>query len=345
MIKNSIEIASKLSTIGLFVLATFGYFYTVKPKYELDNLKIYSSKLDKRNIALKKEISENKIKIIRTKQEAKISIELLNKKIKYLNNIKVKKTKLVNKLNKEITLGEKKNLLIKQEKEKALNQYKIILWNLYINTIKNIGYGNNRFEYGAKINDKTGQFTIILNENSNLIELNVIDLKILDKDIAYKVIKKSLPLITNKFIPKKYLKTFTLFSENFINNHKDYLINKKINKQYYINLMNTYNNNILKIERQFQENKDKYNNNLEKIKDEFKKIKNPTQLEVVRYNNKKVDLFNNYNKKIWKRKQKKYKKIDQIKDKFNKELEKQYIIVQKLIDNIIYKLNLSYNKS
>ena len=327
MIKNSMEIASKLAIIGLFILAIFGYFYTAKLKYELDNLKIHSSELDKRNIVLIKEIRENKIKVIKIKKEAKISIELLNKKIKKLNDTEVKKTKLANKL--------------KKEKEKALNQYKIILWNLYINTIKNIGYGNSRLEYVVKINDKTGQSTTVLNEDSNIIKLNVIDLKILDKDIAFKVIKKRLPLITNEFIPKKYLNKFILFSENFINNHKDYLINKELDKQYYISLMDTYNNNILKIDRQVQNDVDEFNNNLKKMIDEFNKIKNPTQLETVKYNNKKVDLFKNYSSK----KHKEDKQINQIKDEFNKELEKQYIIVQKLIDKVLKELNVSYNKT
>ena len=345
MIKNSIEIASKLSTIGIFILATFGYFYTVKPKYELDNLKIHSSQLDKRNIVLKKEIHENKIKIIKAKKEAKISIELLNSKIKELTNIEVKKTRLANKLNKKITSNKKKILLIKKEKAKALNQYNTILWNLYINDIKNIGYGNSRFEYATKTNDEPGYISIALNEDTNIIKLNVIDLKILDKNIAFKVIKKRLPLISNEFIPKKYLKKFTLFSKNFIDNHQNDLINKKLDKQYYINLMNAYNSDILKIEIEFQKSENTYNNNLKKIKDEFNKIKNPTTLEGVKYHNKKVDLLNNYYKNNWDKQQTKNKKINQIKDNFNKELEKQYIVVQKLIDKIIYNLNLSYNKT
>jgi hypothetical protein len=345
MIKNSIEIASKLSTIGIFILATFGYFYTVKPKYELDNLKIHSSQLDKRNIVLKKEIHKNKIKIIKAKKEAKMSIELLNSTIKELTNIEVKKTKLANKLNKKIISSKKKISLIKKEKEKALNQYNTILWNLYINDIKNIGYGKDRWDDVTKINDETGELTVNINEDINIIKLNVIDLKILDKNIAFKVIKKRLPFISNEFIPKKYLKKFTLFSKNFIDNHQNDLINKKLDKQYYINLMNAYNSDILKIEIEFQKIENTHNNNLKKIKDEFNKIKNPTQLEGVKYRNKKVDLFNNYYENYWDKLRTKDKKIYQIIDNFNKELEKQYIVVQKLIDKIIYNLNLSYNKT
>ena len=134
-IMKYLELVTKITTIGLFFLALFGYIYTVKPKFFLDNLKI------------KMEILENKnIKLINSIKEKEEKIKFLNIDIKS----KVK------------------------EKNKSLNERKYILWETFFTLLK-ISTVHKEKKYNARneyIIYNTKQDKLFLNNNSPYLLLN-----------------------------------------------------------------------------------------------------------------------------------------------------------------------------
>ncbi|RXI37921.1 hypothetical protein CRU99_11580, partial [Malaciobacter mytili] len=87
--KEIIEILSKTSTIGIFILALFGYFYTVKPKFLLDNMKLEMSNIEKDVNSLKKEKNNLENKILELENE-KISLSKNFEEIKNKKDLEIK---------------------------------------------------------------------------------------------------------------------------------------------------------------------------------------------------------------------------------------------------------------
>lgn len=116
--KEWVEIVSKLSTIGIFILAIFGYFYTVKPKFLLDNMKIEMIEIQKKvnSLIKNKNTLENKISVL--ENDKKKIVEDF-KKIKTMKNIELEQlTKNINLQKEEYS---KQLLLLKKEIKKQKN--------------------------------------------------------------------------------------------------------------------------------------------------------------------------------------------------------------------------------
>lgn len=241
--KEIIEILSKVSTIGIFMLALFGYFYTVKPKFELDNLKLSMVNVKKEKEKIESQVKAfiedfDKLKSEKDSLTKSLSFLSLEKKDLILNlnilndNYKKDVNELNNKLNSyDNTILKKENyisLLDEKIKNSNLNLFMIYLFN-GIDTIN-------------RENNKYTTFTFSFNETDNsskkdkkyeLLKITNDDKFLLDKYAPYNE-------LVNKINNFEYLNNM-IFSKNEFN-----IIKELVLKTLYKNKNNlTYNNRVI----------------------------------------------------------------------------------------------------
>jgi hypothetical protein len=198
-------------------LAVFGYFYTIKPKFELENLRIKSQQFIQENENLSKQII-NKEK----------NLTEINNLIKQLKFDSTKRNKNIE----ELTILN----------TKSLNTYKFTQWEIFLSQLNFITSSTNKKSNDKKIKN-TEQDNIVLQENAPylIIMQYFNNLKYSDK---FYLLDKSLFEEFKLTILKETHKEKTNL-KYLVNNEELYALRKKYNNQ--INKLlveyDDYNNN------------------------------------------------------------------------------------------------------
>lgn len=223
-LKRCVDIGSKLAAIGIFFLALFGYFYTVKPKFFLDHLKVKTSTLEIKNNALNEsiKIKEQKITQLQTEKELKLA-ELQKKVHKLENDINNKQANIV-KLN--------------NEKNKNINENKYVLWRIFLNKT----HIQTSVSSDLKVIEKS--------ENEYIIKHTEQDKKILKENAPYLILKKH-------FSNLQYSSKYALINENIFNEFNAFIIDSiekqkskliyNVNLEELVSLQEKYNQEIKKL--------------------------------------------------------------------------------------------------
>ncbi|WP_419769736.1 MAG: hypothetical protein ACNI3C_10425 [Candidatus Marinarcus sp.] len=196
--KNIIEILSKVSTIGIFILALFGYIYTVKPKFLLDNMKLEMADIEKDVNFLKKEKVFLEDKILGLEKE-KIKLNKNFEEIKSKKDLEIKG--LLESFNFQKNNYEKQVLLFNnkiEKQKKILNNFTEensflrkkmdeTRWFLFINFLSNIKL---KEPYVSK-EDNYFYLSEHFYHNNAIIELNNKDKFLLNKSAPYEILKDS----------------------------------------------------------------------------------------------------------------------------------------------------------
>lgn len=299
--KEWVEIVSKLSTIGIFILAIFGYFYTVKPKFLLDNMKIEMIEIEKNVNSLSNDKStlENKISLL---EDDKKKIVEDFEKIKAMKDIELKQ------LSKDINLQKEKYskqlLILKKEIKKQKNISNNISkennflrkinnesrWTLFKNYLSNINlkapYKNkadNRFYLSERIEYYNNHPIITLENNDKFLS------------------RKNAPfdILLDGFLSIRYSKNMIFTESEFY-----YLKNKAIKLLKKNQSIFIYNNSVLS-EKQNNLNK-LIKNKLDKIKS-LDKLKDKYEIILIKkdihqlhneFRNTRIKVINLLNKSI-----------------------------------------------
>ncbi len=220
-LKNILEIISKLSTFGIFIIAFIGYFYTVRPKYELDNLKLSMEEIKKEKLNLEKQIftyNEQLLSIKNEKETLSNSIvDLKNEK----NSLKLSLEQFVqNYENDKLVMNNKMieyNNLI-EKKEKYIKKFNLNLFVTYLfNGVDTFNESENDYikvafsDIGERLNNNDEPKLLVVSEKDNFL---------LDKYAPYNELIK-------KFNDFNYVKGM-MFSENEFNEMKKFFLNNTI---------------------------------------------------------------------------------------------------------------------
>jgi len=252
-IRRIVDVGSKMAAMGIFILALFGYFYTVKPKFFLDNLKIKTSILEDKNVKLNEDIREKEKRILNIEKEKEKTLLSIKNEIKLkqeeITLLKEDKVKIL--LNLEEKINIYKNILAKQEididnlsiqNDKNINKKKYILWEIflkkiYIRTVSNAKAYTKKSEYFIKDTEQ--------------------DKKILRSDAPYKVVKKY-------FMDLKYSSKYKLIDKNLFDEFRNMIIDdidsNKVNLKYTVpksrlqKLQKEYNSKIAKFKFMLKSN-------------------------------------------------------------------------------------------
>lgn len=187
--KEIIEILSKISTIGIFILAIFGYFYTVKPKFLLDNMNLEMLNIEKNVNTLKNEKInlDNKIQEL---ENEKINLSKGFEEVKNKKDLEIKELQdsfnlQKNDYEKQILsfddeINNQKKILddIIREKDFLREKMNEARWSLFLNYLSNlelkkpynINENNKFFSNGKFYHDNAiitlDKYKFLLNENA-----------------------------------------------------------------------------------------------------------------------------------------------------------------------------------
>lgn len=168
-----IQNLSHLSQIGLLVLGVFGYFYTVVPVFQNQQLQEQTSKLELEKSALEREkhLSEKKLALLKIQQnEIKQNIQTLQEKWKSEKNRnfilmnEISKTKIREIEARMSAITAKEGFQKEQEKLISL-QWEYVMTDLIVsysrhalNKVFSYSFANNEYEHGGFILEKEKQW-------------------------------------------------------------------------------------------------------------------------------------------------------------------------------------------
>jgi len=261
--KDFIDYGSKISTIGIFFLAFFGYIYTVKPKFLYDTLKIKSSKLENKNIELENNIKQHKVDIDNLQKSKKVISTDLENKISVLKDNINKRTE--------------ENTHLLNRNNKLYNKNKYVSWRIFIKKVyiqtSTANTWNKKNEY---LIFHTKQDKLVIKNNSPYI------------------------LLKEHFKNLKYSQIYSLINQKDFNDFKMYLINNIEKEKYKLkydsnikeltNLQIEFNAKIKKLKKQI----DPHNINTVDIYKEIEKIHKKYDIEAKKRYKKVNKIINDF---------------------------------------------------
>lgn len=269
--KEIIEILSKTSTIGIFILALFGYFYTVKPKFLLDNMNLEMSNIEKNvNILKNEKINlDNRIQELENEKTnlSKDFEEIKNKKDLEIKELQDSFNLEKNSYKKQILsfnveINNQKKILdnIIKEKDLLKEKNKEAKWYLFFNYLSTLDLQKSK---GSNEEDNKFYYSKEYYYNNNiLISLSNKDKFLLIDNAPYEILKDS-------FLSIKYSKEM-IFTESEFYIFKDKILkllekNKKASSYSGTNFLSKINdlNNIIKLKIEKIKFLDKENNKSE----------------------------------------------------------------------------------
>lgn len=305
--KEIIEILSKVSTVGIFILALFGYFYTVKPKFELDNLKLSMESVKKEKNDLEFQIKEFKNDISGLKTEKDDLVNLLVTLNSEKDNLLLSLNKLNENYKNDVTLLENKiktydtSILKKEsyinELNNKVNEYNLNLFVFYLfNGVDT--FNENENDYTKFVFSFIPKSLDEFNEKPKL--LNILDNHkfFLNNNAPYIVFMKKI----NNY---NYEKNMIFSNKQFFDMKKDFINKVNLHKDVLNYDSDYFNNYLLDLNNKRQVHLDSLNslekslNFLEKEKEKISKYEylekeNKIKLDIYLINKKLTDNESEY---------------------------------------------------
>ena len=270
---------TKIATIGIFIIATFGYFYTVKPRFELHHLKIEKQKLESDFSELKANKNKVNNELTLLNRQTIEQKELINKSLVNKKETEHKIKNLLEELNqKELSVS-----LVKQEQKKL----EINLENLKNRTsllkqnIKKLSDDKNTLLY-----DKTSILWHNFMKQASMLPMGSICMGCDSpfESLNYKenqiFLKKDAPyLILKKHIDELSIKSFSLMDKSTLTEFKSFVLkNIEKEKNTLVHIHDSYKRKI-EYEAIQKARATKIKNEIKHIKDPIKKFEKEFELE------------------------------------------------------------------
>ena len=279
------DLLSKIATVVVAIVAIFGYFYTVKPTYELKHLEREYKQVEEKSILLKIQNNDLNNTIVKNKQ----IIEQLAK-IKDNNEVTIDQLHHIRQSKEKEFQNLQSNLIDIQHKKN------LIEWNIFINNLRDFCKKNlippSDAEQALGILDKF-DYSLSYKSRFPRIEYTKFDILLLNKNTPYNVVLSAIETNTSVAISENSNNNFKEFSRKYIAQHKDQLL-EQISLDTYLSLKDKYNNSIRELELK-RMNADNETN--KKIAEINNKLKNGV-VKTSEYNKLQDDrnqLFEHYN--------------------------------------------------
>lgn len=307
------------------LVAVIGYFYTVKPTYELKHMEQKLNELNEKysflkikNDDLNRTIVDNKSLVEQLSIDKSEAEEIVAK----LNSSIVSKEKIIENLQKNIYKVEK--------------DYKHTEWNIFINSIKTECIPLNEEKYSF---DELDNYDY----NSNLyseIKYTKLHSSLLNIEAPYNILLDSINTTNRIPINDMSLKNLKIFSKKYIEKYKNQLVNQ-ISLDKYIVLKDKYNNMIRDMNDKSKENDKVFENKISKLKYELYEVGRPTKTELQKLQDEINQLYKEKSEGL----NKDYKIIEEYRLKHREMMNELNIETGKKISEFINRMSRSYVES